>query len=58
MGVKTYKCPVISKSWGTLCRMATIVNNIVLHTWKLLREEILKLIARKENSVTVYGDGC
>lgn len=39
--------------------VVTTVNYIVLHIWKLLREYILQvLIARKKNSVTVYGDGC
>lgn len=35
--VQTVSCK-ISKSWDVLCSMVTIVNNMVLCIWKLLRE--------------------
>ena len=40
--------------------MENIVNNTVLYTWKLLRENILKVLItnKKKKSVTLYGDKC
>ena len=37
--------------------MVTIVNNTVLHIWKLLRVD-LKSYHKKKILLTVYGDGC
>lgn len=33
-------------------------SNIVLHIWKLLRIQILKVLIVLKKIVTMYGDGC
>ena len=40
--------------------VVTMVNNILLYIWKLLREEILKVLIIRKTFVfvTMFGDGC
>lgn len=36
--------------------MVTIVQNTVLHIWKELGEQILKVPVMRKKTVTMYGD--
>ena len=38
--------------------MITVVNNTVLHIWKLVTEQLLKVLITVNIFVTIYSDGC
>ena len=48
--VKRYKLLVIriDKPWNVRYNMVTVILHTVLHSWKLLREEILKVLITKK----------
>lgn len=54
--VQTLRCKI--KSLGAvMSSMGMMVHNAVLCTWKLLREEILKVYITRKKNVAIWHDG-
>ena len=47
----------MSKSEGLMYNMATIVDNIVLYNWNLLRVELERSHQKKKKKVNMISDG-